>query len=199
MFVPKVKIHQVTILLPLKKMFFGVMVVLCSFLQAGNKKNSAERKNFERPAEIYILEGTVISGADQLYNSEIKTIKKDIVVDKTIVKRPLRKSQIAIKEKNVADKRKAGDLSCYRIEISNQDQDKKYKSWIFNELQAIKENGQHTSDFSFFIRLLFLRLPSEKTKINFFSISGKTFLPDQYSCIRPPPGSAAYYKIVHKT
>lgn len=195
MFVPKVKSHQVAVLLPLKKMFFGAMVILCSFLQAVNKKDSITSKDLERPTEIYILEGSTISGADQLYNSEIKKIKKVIAVDKTIVKRPLRKLQIAKKEKSVTHTKKAGDLSDYRIEISNQGQDKKYESWIFNELQAIKENGQHTSDFSFFIRLLFLRPPSEKTKINFFKVSAKTFLPDEYNCIRPPPGPAAYDQI----
>jgi hypothetical protein len=190
MLIPKVKNHQITILLPLKKIFLGAVVILFSFLQAEGKNDSIDGKNFERQtqgAEIYILDGTIISGVEGLSYSKIKIIKKDILESKVIAKSPLRKSQITKKEKSLSEKKIYKESFENKIVLSDKDQNEKYKYWLI-EFQATKESGQYKYDFPLIILPVFLELLSlKKTKINFFSDSKSTFLPDEYCCIRPPP------------
>lgn len=191
MFVTEVKSHQLTFFLPVRKILFLAMVILFSFLQAGNKNDSIDSKKPEeqiKDAEIYIIEGTLISGVEGLHHSEIKIIKKDQGVYIKSIKQSLRKSQIAKKEKKGNDNKIDKERFENKIEISNKDQERKYRSWLFIELQATKENGQYKYDFSFLtLPVFFESLPSEKTKIYFFRDSRRTFLQERYCCIRPPP------------
>ncbi|WP_123912000.1 hypothetical protein [Chryseobacterium shigense] len=170
-----------------KRFFWGTTIILFSFIQAGNKKDSVDSKNNEHPIKIYILEGTIISGADKLSNAEIKTIKKNTIVCKTLVKSSSRKPDTAEKEKKVKDKKIHQEPSIQKVEISSIDEGRAYRSLLFIELQATKISDQPAYDFSPFCLPLLLMVPSEKTITIFFKNSGKTFSPDRYSPIRPPP------------
>lgn len=194
MFVLDTKKRQVILLFPLKKFFLGAMVMVFSFLQAGKENDSIDNHSFEKQTknvEIYILDGTIISGVEELSNSPIKIIKKDTASYKRVVQQSSRKPEIVKKETGLKERTNCKKVRENKIEISIKDHGGKYQSLLFGELQATKANGQYKYDLPFLALSVFLEFPPEKIKINSFNNAKRTFTSNRYCCIRPPPLSVA--------
>lgn len=194
MFVPDPKKRQVILLFPLKKFFLGAMVMVFSFLQAGKENDSINNCDFEKQtenAEIYILDGTIISGVEALSNSPIKIIKKDTASYKRVVAQSSRKPETVKKETGLKESTNGKNVRENKIEISIKDHGGKYQSLLFSELQATKANGQYKYDYPVLILSVFLEFSPEKIKINSSGNAKRTFVSGRYCCIRPPPVSVA--------
>ncbi|MCT2407899.1 hypothetical protein NZD88_10145 [Chryseobacterium antibioticum] len=194
MFVPDPKKRQVILLFPLKKFFLGAMVIMFSFLHAGKENDSLDGRSFEKQTkngEIYILDGTIISGAEALSDSQIKIIKKDTASYKRVIQQSSQKPEIVKKENGLKERSNGKKIRENKIEISVKDHEGKYQSLLLGELQATKANGQYKYDDPFLILSSFLEISPERIKINSFSNAKRIFVSGRYCYIRPPPLSVA--------
>ncbi|MFP3596007.1 hypothetical protein [Chryseobacterium sp. SIMBA_029] len=178
---------QINFQLLLKKIFCSVLLGVFLFAHCKIGNDSINRGNIDNDTKtnFFVIEGTVISGIENIQAAEVNIIeKKDNRISKISSKKP---SQQLDQNEKVEEKKYPAKYATNTISICRKDSDEKYHSLLSGELKVIhgnpyKYDGIPADQQKFFIFFSYKKLVINVRKDLIIALGII-----KYCCIRPPP------------